>query len=209
MKKTVFMPLFLLYLLLIPVISGVSAQETFAFKPGDIVFQKLTGGQNTAIELVTGSPYTHCAIIMEHDGGLAVYESIRLVGWKDMDDWIARGVDGHYVVMRLKDDSILTPAALNGMMEKGNAFKNKIYDFWFQWSDKTIYCSELVWKMYDYGVGIQLTELRPFESYANMQHPEVQKLIKQRFAGFISMNELAAAPSDLMESPLLEVVYAN
>lgn len=209
MKKTIFILIFLLGLLPALQVNAATAQNAASLKPGDIVFQKLVGGQSKVVELVSGSPYTHCAIVMEHKGRLAVYESIGLVGWKDLDDWVKRGVDGHYVVMRLKGDRALTPEALRAMMDCGDNFKYKIYDLWFQWSDQNIYCSELVWKIYMQGAGIKLTNLRPFKDYDNIQHARVQKLIKARFGNSINWDEPAVTPADLMESPLLEVVFYN
>ena len=43
--------------------------------------------------------------------------------------------------------------------EVGRQLEGKHYDFWFEWSDERIYCSELVWKIYRRGLGIELGEL--------------------------------------------------
>lgn len=209
MKKTV-LALFLLVGLLVwgPLNAAAVASEV-KIKAGDIIFQELAGGQNLAVRLVTGSRYTHCGIIMESQGELAVYEAIGPVDWKPVDKWIERGVDGHYVVMRLKDDSVLTVDTLAAMMQSGAELKGRPYDLWFQWSDDNIYCSELVWKMYARGAGINLAGLHKFSDYDNVRHPEVQRLADQRYPGVVPWDEEAVAPSDLMGSSLLYIVDSN
>ena len=209
MKQTITILFFLLCLLMYGGANTLAAENADGLKSGDIVFQELAGGQNLAVRLVTGSRYTHCGIVMERDGELAVYETISNVGWKPLAAWQARGVDGHYVVMRLKDDRALTREALEAMLQSGTALEGKPYDLWFQWSDSHIYCSELVWKMYMRGAGIELAALRPFKAYDNVKHPEVQRLADERYPGVIPWDEEAVAPSDLMQSPLLYVVFAN
>lgn len=179
-------------------------------QPGDIIFQALTGGQNYALFLVTGSHYTHCGIIIEKDGQPYVYEAVGPVAAMPLADWIARGVNGHYVLMRLKDaDTKLTPEVWAAMQTSGAELAGKPYDFWFQWSDDDIYCSELVWKMYARGAGIELAPLRPFRSYDNIDHEEVQRIAKERFNLEIPWDTEAVAPSDLMASPLLETISSN
>lgn len=209
MKKTMLALFFLLGLLLSGPLNVAAAESEAKFEAGDIIFQELAGGQNLAVRLVTGSRYTHCGIIMEYQGELAVYEAIGPVGWKPVGEWIARGVDGHYVVMRLKDNDALTAAVVAAMMQSGAELEGRPYDLWFQWTDDNIYCSELVWKMYERGADINLAGLRKFSDYDNVQHPEVQRLANQRYPGVIPWDEEAVAPSDLMDSSLLYTVFAN
>ena len=80
----------------------------------------------------------------------------------------------------------------------------KDYDLQFRWSDDKIYCSELVWKAYKHATGIELCPPRPFKSY-NLKSPTVQRLVKSRYgsSGQLPLDELAVAPSDLADSPLL------
>lgn len=179
-------------------------------REGDVIFQALAGGQNYALYLVTGSRYTHCGIIMEKDGVPYVYEAVGPVKLTPLAEWIDQGVNGHYVLMRLKDAATrLTPEVLAAMDASGAEFAGKPYDFWFQWSDDYIYCSELIWKIYQRGADIELAPLRPFSSYDNVDHAEVQRIAKERFNLDIPWDTEAVAPSDLMSSPLLETIMSN
>jgi hypothetical protein len=68
-----------------------------------------------------------------------------------------------------------------------------------------MYCSELVWKIYKAGAGIELAGLRPMDSY-RLNDPKVISLIQARWGDDINWKEPMVAPSDLASSPWLEVV---
>ncbi|MDR1310866.1 MAG: YiiX family permuted papain-like enzyme [Burkholderiaceae bacterium] len=182
--------------------------QTSAFKEGDIVFQPSVSDQSLAIQIATRSRYSHCGIIVKKNGQLYVFEAISTVSFTPLVDWISRGVAGHYVLMRLKDPSALTPGVLTAMRKIGKAFAGKKYDVYFKWSDDTMYCSELVWKIYKRGAGIELAPLRTVRDY-NLDNEIVLKKIRERFGNALRLDEKVIAPVDLMQSPLLEAVSAN
>ena len=72
-------------------------------------------------------------------------------------------------------------------------------------SDKKMYCSELVWKIYK-EMGINLCEPKTFSNY-NISSPEVQKAIKQRYGTTFNMDEQVVAPVDIYESSLVKTVF--
>ena len=184
----------------------VAAQTAASCLPGDIIFQTEPSRQSQAVQLATGSRYSHCGIIFEKQGQLYVVEAIGRVSWTPLDAWIKRGIDQHYVVMRLKDrDALLDGPALQNMQQQAVRFTGKPYDIYFKWSDEQIYCSELVWKIYERGAGLKLVMPRPFSSYS-LNHGEVQKIIMERFGVEFPLDELAVSPGDLMDSPLLQTV---
>ncbi|MDR1124485.1 MAG: YiiX family permuted papain-like enzyme [Deltaproteobacteria bacterium] len=189
-------------LLIPPACAGDADTEV---KAGDLIFQSLNTSQSLALRIATGSEYTHCGIILEKDGKLQVLEAIGPVTWTPLADWIARGEKGHYVLMRLKDAGALTPEALAAMLNDVATFAGKPYDFLFQWSDDKIYCSELVWKLYQRNTGLELGPLRRIADY-NLDSEEVLRIAHQRYGTDIPLDEKATAPSDIMASDLLEVV---
>lgn len=187
--------------------AGIDMAE---FMPGDIIFQEMNSFQSKALRLATGSRYTHCGIILPKNGELYVLEAVGPVTWTPVSKWIARGEQGKYVLMRLKKDAPgqLTKERLAAMQKQTAQYVGKPYDLRFQWSDDTIYCSELVWKLYERGAGISLAPLRTFKDY-DLDHEEVQKHIKERFNYDIPWDEQVIAPSDLMRSDQLEIVRQN
>ncbi|WAW10263.1 YiiX family permuted papain-like enzyme [Oxalobacter vibrioformis] len=181
------------------------SQAAPQLKEGDILFQITDSPQSRAIQLGTGSEYTHCGIVLEKDGKLQVFEAVSPVGWAPLDQWIRRGVKGHYVVMRLKDTSVLTPEVIKSMRVDTANFAGKDYDLLFQWSDLRIYCSELVWKLYKRNAKIELGPIRTFADY-DLDHAAVRKIIKERYGRDFRLDEKVVAPSDIVKSDLLEVV---
>ena len=170
---------------------------------GDIIFQTSRSTQSEAIQLATDSPYSHVGIITIQDGEPMVYEAISTVMATPLADWIRRGEGGRYRLMRPKQP--LTQEQIHAMNAVGRSHQHKRYDLRFDWSDQKMYCSELVWKMYKAGAGIELAGLRPMDSY-RLGHPKVRTLIQARWGDDINWKEPMVAPSDLANSPLLEVV---
>lgn len=132
-----------------------------------------------------------------------VYEAISTVQATPIEDWIRRGKGGQYRLMRPLQP--LTKEQLQGMNSVGRSYQHKSYDLRFDWSDHKMYCSELVWKMYKAGADLELTGLRPMDSY-RLGDPKVKAIIQQRWGDDINWKEPMVAPSDLANSPLLKVV---
>ena len=198
--------------LIIVVVAGCACSRTAAsqnFRDGDIIFHQSTSSQSKAIKLATGSQYTHMGIIYLQNGKPYVYEAIKTVRLTPLNKWIARGVGKKYVVKRLRDaDDLLTPKALADLKKAGEAFKGKKYDLYFGWSDDRIYCSELVWKMYDRALGKRIGPLKRLKQF-DLSHPAVIQKMKERYGSRIPMDEQVISPGDMFDSPLLKTVYAN
>ncbi|TCS84657.1 permuted papain-like amidase YaeF/Yiix C92 family enzyme [Anseongella ginsenosidimutans] len=144
-------------------------------KNGDIIFQTSTSSQSKAIQLATGSKYSHMGIIYFRDSEYFVHEAVQPVKLTPLREWINRGEKKHYVVKRLKDaDRVLTKPVLKRMQAVGEEFSGKNYDVYFEWSDERIYCSELVWKIYKQAAGIEIGELQPLRSF-DLTDPVVAK----------------------------------
>ena len=125
-------------------------------RDGDIIFQTSLSKQSRVIQLATHSPYSHCGLIYKIDSSYFVYEAVQPVKLTPLASWISKGKDGAFVVKRLKEaDSILTPAAILKMKQVGETFSGKNYDIYFEWSDDKIYCSELIWKIYNRALGLK------------------------------------------------------
>ena len=176
-------------------------------REGDIIFQTSVSRQSLAIKIATKSDYTHCGILLRKNGKLQVFEAAKTVTWTPLEAWVKRGVNQHYVLMRLKDPQTLTPEALAAIYVTTQAFSGKKYDLLFQWTDDKMYCSELVWKLYK-RAGVELCEPHRFRDY-DLNHAEVQKIMKERYGMDMPWDETVVAPSDLRRCPLLEVVDSN
>ena len=180
--------------------------KDLALKNGDIIFQDSSSSQSQAIKLATHSDYSHVGIVYNEKGKSYVYEAVGPVVATPLKEWIKHGENGHYVVKRLKDNSILTKTALKKMQKVGKTFANKPYDLLFGWSDKKIYCSELVWKIYKRGLGVELGKLKKLKEF-DLTHPVVKSLLTKRYGKNIPLNEQVIDPQGVFDSTLLKTVY--
>lgn len=175
-------------------------------RDGDIIFQETQSAQSKAIQLATHSRYSHVGIVYFQKGKPVVFEAVQPVKISALKNFIARSVGGHYVVKRLKNaESLLSPTVLAKMEKTGRRFVGKNYDWAFGWSDARIYCSELVWKIYQRGAGIELAPTKKLREF-DLSHLSVQAKMKERYGRNIPLDEPVVAPSQLFESELLITV---
>jgi hypothetical protein len=176
-------------------------------KNGDIIFHVSRSSQSKAIQYATGSQYSHMGIIFIKKKKVYVCEAIQPVTLTPLHRFIARGRGGHYTVKRLKNvREILTPQVVQEMYRVGAGFLGKNYDYYFAWSDRRIYCSELVWKIYKRAAGVSLTRLKTMSDF-DLTHPLVKKKIRERYGRNIPLNEKVVSPADIYTSTLLDTVY--
>lgn len=180
-----------------------------SIKNGDLIFQTSLSEQSKAIQIATKSKYSHCGIIYGKNGKFFVFEAVQPVKTTPLDEWIARGKNGHYVIKRIKNsDKILTAKTLKKMKKEGEKFKGKNYDLTFEWSDDQIYCSELIWKIYQRATGIEIGKLEKLGDF-DLTNEAVKKKMKERYADKIPLNETVISPAAIFNSELLITVKSN
>ena len=173
---------------------------------GDIIFQTSKSSQSKAIQLATNSKYSHMGIIFENDGQLFVYEAVQPVKLTPLKEWINRGENDHYVIKRLENaDQVLDSATLTKMKKIGEQFKGKPYDIYFEWSDEKIYCSELVWKIYQQTTGIEIGQLEQLSDF-DLTNDIVKAKMKERYGNNIPMDEKVISPAAMFKSEKLITV---
>lgn len=172
-----------------------------ALKDGDIIFQSSDYGQSKAIQLATHSKYSHCGIIIRRGDGVFVLEAVQPVGYKPIEDWIRQGTGQHFVVKRLNNaGAVLNSAVISKMKQTGESFLGIDYDLTFEWSDKKIYCSELVWKIYKRGAGIEVGKLQKLKEF-DLSHPIVKQKLQERYGNKIPLDEPVIAPAAIFNCP--------
>jgi hypothetical protein len=174
-------------------------------RDADIIFHESRSSQSRPIQLATKSRYSHMGIVYRQDGQWFVYEAVQPVKLTPLQTWIARGRDGHFVVKRLRNSAVLTPAVLKRMRAAGKQFQGKPYDLYFEWDAKRIYCSELVWKIYKEAAGVEIGQLQRLSEF-DLSHPEVRAKMEERYGSRIPLNEPVISPAAMYESDeLVEV----
>ncbi|MEY4604169.1 MAG: hypothetical protein RIT43_1461 [Bacteroidota bacterium] len=176
---------------------------------GDLIFQTSLSSQSKVIQIATKSKYSHCGIIYVKNNKLYVFEAVEPVKLTPFSTWIARGKEGHYVVKRLKNsDQIITPDVLKKMKNIGDGFKGKNYDLTFEWTDKRMYCSELIWKIYQRATGIEIGKPEKLSDF-DLTNEVVRKKIKERYGNHIPLEDTVISPAAIFESELLQTVFSN
>ena len=172
-------------------------------RDGDIIFQSSSSSQSRAVELATRSPYSHMGMVFLLHGRAYVYEAAERVKFTPLDQWIARGVHGKYVVMRLRDaDRLLTPRVQQRLLDVARQYEGRPYDLYFEWSDRRIYCSELVWKVYRRTLGRSLGQPQRLREF-DLSHPLVRHKMRERYGNRVPLDEVVISPAAVYASPLL------
>jgi hypothetical protein len=195
-------PLLLALLTLSPCGNALAGQ----LHDGDIIFHTSRSAQSRAIQQATHSKYSHMGIVFVRDGKPYVYEAIQTVRYTPLDQWVARGDGGHYVAKRLQDaEHRLTPQAVARLRQAASRFQGKPYDLTFEWSDDRIYCSELVWKIYEQGLGVQVGRLQRLREF-DLSNPIVQAKLQERYGKSIPSEEIVISPGAMFAFDGLMVV---
>ena len=191
----------LVALVMVPFGARAATAWDAVLREGDIVFTGSPAGQGAAITAATGSPLTHCGVVFRRDGALMVLEAVQPVRVVPLVVFMRGGSPDRFTVRRLKR----MPESAD--LDKARAWATKQvgrnYDSRFEWGDERLYCSELVWKLFDQA-GVELCPLRKIGDY-NLSHPTVRRLIESRYGSIDRLPKDAkiVAPSDLAGSPLL------
>jgi hypothetical protein len=176
------------------------------FQNGDLIFQTGSSNFSRAIKLATKSEFSHMGILFEEDGKWYVFEAVQPVRATPLKDWIDRGVGDKYRVKRLENASeVITPEVQLEMRKIGSAQIGKDYDSAFNWSDEEMYCSELVWKIYQRAAKIRIGEPQPLKTY-DLSHELVKLQLNKIHGSDWPLDEPMISPQAMFESSLLESV---
>lgn len=173
---------------------------------GDLIFQISQSSQCIAVQAATKSVYSHCGIVFTENGKWVVYEAVQPVSITPLQMWIDSGKDSHFVLKRLKNsESLITSDIIQAMKKEAKQHVGKNYDLTFEWSDKKMYCSELIWKIYQRTLGIEIGKLEKLGDF-DLTSPVVQQVVKQRYGNNMPYDETVISPISIMNSDQLITV---
>jgi len=183
-------------------------KSNFSVQDGDVIFQSSYSKQSQAVEIATNSKYSHCGIIFIENNVPYVYEAVQPVGKRKLADWISSGVDQTCVIKRFKGIDTISKKSLLRMKEYAASQFGKNYDGYFSWSDKEMYCSELVYKTYKNCINFVLAQPKTLRDF-NIDAPVVRKIMQERYGDDIPYDELMISPGQLYDAPSLYTIYSN
>lgn len=176
---------------------------------GDLIFQTSLSRQSTTIQRATDSRWSHMGIILTHKGQRMVYEASNVVKFTPLNAWVKHGKDGQYVVKRLKNaEKVLTSLALEKLATTAGRFEGRPYDTQFSWSDDRLYCSELVWKIYDRALGVEIGALQKLSDF-HLEDAMVKAGLEERYGEHLPLDETVISPEQMYRSELLETIYEH
>lgn len=176
-------------------------KESNHYKEGDIIFQTTTGKTGKAIQLATHSQYNHCGILFLENKEWIVYEAIQPVKKTSLKEFNARGKGD---VKRLTN-KIISKEDIIKLKTLFKTYEHKDYDEAFNWSDEQIYCSELVYKLYNNALRIELCKPRKLSDF-DLNNPLVKEKLNEKYGNKIPLNEPMVSPEDIYRSELLSFV---
>jgi len=179
-------------------------------KEGDLIFQETNSEQGKALKLATKSRYTHVGMLLKYNNIWYVFEAVEPVKLTPLTQFINRGVNNHFVVKRIKNNNkILTKIAINKIKRHVHDYLGKHYDIYFGWSDDLIYCTELIYKIFDRVLNIKISKLGKLRDF-DLSNPRVKRLLRKRYGNKIPLNETVLSVSTLYNSDkLIYVISVN
>ena len=193
-------------LLLILLLTACGGRGEVELRDGDVIFQTSTSAQSLAIQRATRSPYSHVGMIVHREGKPFVFEASATVRFTPLASWTAQGEGGRYVVKRLRPEAgIITPDALVKARAIISRLEGRSYDLTFAWSDERMYCSELVYKIYEHALGVRIGELQKLRDF-DLADPAVEAKLRERYGSDIPLDEPVISPAAMFDSPHLELV---
>ncbi len=173
-------------------------QEKKSYRDGDIIFQTTDGQTGKAIQLATHSEFNHCGVLFFENKEWVVYEAIQPVRKTSLSDFNSRGKG---VIKRI-ENKVFSKEDIQKLKTLFKKYENKDYDDAFNWSDERIYCSELVYKLYNNGLQIELCKPRKLNDF-DLSHPLVKAKLKEKYGNKIPLDEPMVSPEDIYKSALL------
>jgi len=175
-------------------------------RDGDLIFQTSQSAQSVAIQRATHSRYSHMGMIVLRNHRPFVLEASATVRLTALDTWTAGGAGRHFVVKRLRASAgTITPEAMGRARALLPVLMGRAYDTTFEWSDDRMYCSELVWKIYQRALGIRIGELQQLREF-DLTDPAVRAKLGERYGDHVPLSEPVISPAAMFDSPVLEEV---
>lgn len=180
---------FILFLISMLLLAGCgNGIDVTDLREGDVVFIESQSSQAPYIKVGTMSKWTHCGVVVDTPQGLKVLEASKTVRLTSFAKFIGFAKNENWTVKRP-----------NQKLEKSISYSKYLgmpYDLEFKFNNEKMYCSELVWLVYQ-DQGVELCKPRKVSSFICTRIPRVKKLMQKRN---ISMEQTAVAPVDLYKA---------
>lgn len=138
----------------------ISFNENFDFQDGDIIFRRGKSFESFMVLLADkGSQYSHVGVIVIENGEAFVIHAEPPTRFNNYDrvrrervkDFLEHRKSGQYAVFRISDSSLVNQDSVISFVYDCY-YRQLQFDDEYDINDSNkLYCSELVWKAYNYG----------------------------------------------------------
>ncbi|MGC3966582.1 MAG: YiiX/YebB-like N1pC/P60 family cysteine hydrolase [Pirellulales bacterium] len=181
---------------------AASKEATYEPQVGDVVFQSLPHGTlvNT-IEGATQSPLSHCGLVAHGPKGWVVVEANGSVKETKFDRWIAQGRGGNFSAYRFAEKYA---DKIPQMVAAARKRLGKPYDLRYEFDDRALYCSELVFKAFQEATG---EECGRVVTLGELNWQPYEKFIRFLDGGGLPLERRMITPKHLSEAEQLTPVF--
>lgn len=178
---------------------------------GDIIVQDIKSMNGELMLDAMGGSWSNIGIIFrrEADGAMVVMDAANKVRITPLPEWISAGKGQQLALYRLKNgEELLVPRNVTKLRAACKPFKAKSSDLYLNWSDDEMYSGELVWKVYQNGLGISLC---PPDKLASLKltNEALKPYITKKYGTTVPSTELAVTIKAICSSPQLKLLYAR
>jgi hypothetical protein len=140
-------------------------------------------------------------MVVERKGELYVIEAIGPVRYIELKTWINQGDKERFMQMRVKDVSVMQ---IERTVAAAEAMLGRPYDIQYELDDEKIYCSELVYKAYRRGAGI---EVGTQEELGKLNWRGSEAFIRAITGGSLPLERVMVTPLSVAVSPRLMMMH--
>lgn len=179
------------------------------WREGDLLFQTSRSTQSGAVQAATRSRWSHMGLLFRKQGRWMVLEAVQPVKYTALETWVRRGEGGHVEARRLKPGvKVLAPHEVETLRREGERYLGRPYDLTFEWDDRRIYCSELVWKAYERALGLKLGQLQTLADF-DLSAPAVRRKMAERYPKGVPRGMPVISPQAMYDAPELEAAWSR
>ncbi len=171
-------------------------------REGDIVFQSLPKGELVdAIEGVTESKFSHCGVVLRDGNRWVVVESILSVRKTPLLTWLQRGKNAGFAVYRLRPEFSMHISDFKANLIK---FLDFPYDYSFEMSDHSIYCSELIYDAFEQTTAEKMGTL---ETLGDLNWQPYEENIRALAGNTLPLDRVMITPVSLSKATQIQPVF--
>lgn len=171
---------------------------------GDVLMQSLPHSELVdAIESASQSPWSHCGILVRRDGHWQVAQALGNVHYTPLIEYLIQDRDLRVASYRVQGITGEQRAQLQPGIGK---LLGKPYDINYEPDDRKIYCSELVWKVYDRELGIHWGA---WEAFGALNWQPVEAFVRTVERGKLPLDRMMITPVGLTRTDRVVQVFVS